>query len=333
MKHRLEQLEIAAREMKLRDDEKALMRQKLEIHMAEHPVRESPGGRQRMYSFITHHPMPIAILALAVLLGGGTSVAAAQALPGDTLYPMKTEVNEEVRGWFQFNTEAKAEFQAELALRRSEELGRLQERRERAREQGDEMSGGARERAIEARLRAQSLFETHAARMRELADRLEEDGQIEAAARIKASLQHVMDVHAGVRARLEAADTDEEREAIREEVRERLNEAREEVRDEVTDHRRDVQNRDTIRLRLQELFRLDGETETDIEAEAEAETESDTDSESESDTDVEASAETEVDIDADLDAEVETDAQDATLNANVGASINTQSSTGVSTGL
>src|SRR5262245_19259786 len=42
-------------------------------------------------------PMPVfAVIAIIALLGGGTSFAAQGALPGDTLYPIKVNVNEKI---------------------------------------------------------------------------------------------------------------------------------------------------------------------------------------------------------------------------------------------
>jgi tetratricopeptide (TPR) repeat protein len=68
--------------------------------------------------------MPIALI-LALILGGGATFAAESALPGDTLYPVKVEVNENVRGWFAASDEAKAKWESELAERRLEEAEKL----------------------------------------------------------------------------------------------------------------------------------------------------------------------------------------------------------------
>lgn len=74
--------------------------------------------------------MPYLVL-IAIVIGGGTSYAAAGALPGDVLYPIKTEVNESVKSAFTFGAEAEVALQAELVaerLREAEELeaeGRL----------------------------------------------------------------------------------------------------------------------------------------------------------------------------------------------------------------
>lgn len=70
--------------------------------------------------------MPAIIAALIIaLLGGGTSIAANNSLPGDFLYPVKVDVNEKVAGAFQFSPEAKANWEAKLAEVRLDEAAKL----------------------------------------------------------------------------------------------------------------------------------------------------------------------------------------------------------------
>lgn len=64
--------------------------------------------------------MTIALI-VALLLGGSASIAAENATPGDILYPVKTTLNENVRGALSFSSEAKANWSARLAERRLEE--------------------------------------------------------------------------------------------------------------------------------------------------------------------------------------------------------------------
>ena len=64
-------------------------------------------------------PMPyVAVLALCVIAGGSVSIAAKDALPGDTLYPVKVSINEELRGYWWYES---AESQAFYAARRAQE--------------------------------------------------------------------------------------------------------------------------------------------------------------------------------------------------------------------
>lgn len=71
-----------------------------------------------------------ATLLIALALGGGTAVAAEGALPGDTLYPVKVHVNENVRGALAIGANAEATLQTELLNERIEEAEMLAARGE-----------------------------------------------------------------------------------------------------------------------------------------------------------------------------------------------------------
>lgn len=68
--------------------------------------------------------MPL-IIIIAILLGGGASLAAQQSLPGDALYSVKVSVNEKVIALVKVSEEAKANWDARLAVRRLEEAEEL----------------------------------------------------------------------------------------------------------------------------------------------------------------------------------------------------------------
>lgn len=68
--------------------------------------------------------MPL-IIIIAILLGGGVSIAAQQSLPGDALYSVKVNVNEKVVALAKVSDEAKANWDARLAARRLEEAEEL----------------------------------------------------------------------------------------------------------------------------------------------------------------------------------------------------------------
>ena len=132
MNKKIEQLEELAQSVSLSENERARVSSELETYMEDTPVRSRALKRQTKHrqiamplSFIKLHPMPIAVLLIAALLGGGTSVAAASSLPGDTLYSVKTEINEPIRGMFKFSDENKAEWQEKLAERRNGEMSDL----------------------------------------------------------------------------------------------------------------------------------------------------------------------------------------------------------------
>lgn len=91
-------------------------------------------------------PMTIAIL-IVLMISGGTTFAAESALPGDFLYPVKVEVNENIKSAFTFGADAEAELQADLLAERVTEVETLQTRRELTAEKSI---------AIANRMRAQS---------------------------------------------------------------------------------------------------------------------------------------------------------------------------------
>lgn len=66
-----------------------------------------------------------ATLLIALMVSGGTAVAAQGALPGDTLYPVKLHVNENVRSAFAVGANAQARLEAELLKERVEEAETL----------------------------------------------------------------------------------------------------------------------------------------------------------------------------------------------------------------
>jgi len=70
------------------------------------------------------YAMPV-ILALILILGGGTSALANQALPGDFLYPIKVNVNEGIRTTLTFSSQAQAQWDVERAQKRLEEAEQL----------------------------------------------------------------------------------------------------------------------------------------------------------------------------------------------------------------
>lgn len=68
---------------------------------------------------------PISLILLGVLSFGGISLATQDSLPGDFLYPLKVNVNEELEGLLTLNKEAKINFEAKRAARRLEEAEKL----------------------------------------------------------------------------------------------------------------------------------------------------------------------------------------------------------------
>lgn len=138
-------------------------------------------------------------LAIVVLLGGGTSFAAASALPGDALYPVKVNVNEKFEGAFKFSAEEKAEFQAKLAEKRLAE--------------GNTLAAQGRLNA-EASARVEAAFTAFSDRVQERIEELRESGDDEAADRVSARFEAALQAHdralAAIKARLDNASSTSE---------------------------------------------------------------------------------------------------------------------------
>lgn len=98
-----------------------------------HGVRVGVDGRsikqvpQRTSLFILFKSkfMNAALIALMLMVGGGTSFAAQGAIPGDMLYPIKTEVNEPMMSVFAVGANAEVELQAKLVAKRVAEAEEL----------------------------------------------------------------------------------------------------------------------------------------------------------------------------------------------------------------
>lgn len=125
--------------------------------------------------------MPIALL-IALFLGGGAAYAAEGTLPGDTLYPVKVHINEEVRGWVSLSDSTRAEWETRRAERRLEEA--------------EELAAEAR---FDADTRAiiETNFEEHARRVRERVQKFESRDP-EKVAEIAANFETALGAHARI---------------------------------------------------------------------------------------------------------------------------------------
>lgn len=118
--------------LKLSDSSRARIENNLLEYAKFHSVRVGEDSRsikqvQRSTSLFTFKLayMPFIIL-LTVMVGGGTSFAAQGALPGDFLYPVKTEINEPVRSVLAIGANAEANLQAKIVTERIAEAEELE---------------------------------------------------------------------------------------------------------------------------------------------------------------------------------------------------------------
>ena len=138
------------------------------LHTLMQTERSEPVSRQliqkptrSLLHLLTFHntiPMPVIAIILALMLGTGTTYAAENTLPGDVLYPVKIHVNEEVKEALTFDPTAME----------------------------NEHAQGELTAAMQARLEAYQ--EEYEQKMEELAVELEANGDLEAAAALRARI-------------------------------------------------------------------------------------------------------------------------------------------------
>jgi hypothetical protein len=84
----------------------------------------------RIFITFESHALIASLIVITIFAGTGVSFAAEDALPGDTLYAIKVNINEEVRDVFAVHPENKARWSMEKARRRLLEAEVLAERNE-----------------------------------------------------------------------------------------------------------------------------------------------------------------------------------------------------------
>lgn len=174
---------------RLTEEERAEMRARLKLFMAEHPVRRTFVERLFVKApsampGVTFMRPAVALLLIVLLIGGGTTYTAADALPGDVLYPIKVSVNEPIAGAFALSPEAKAQWEATLAARRLEEAGALA------------LQGRLTE---DARLALEERFEKHTAQFEKNTSRLAvAEEKLDVAADTQSFMEVSLKAHADV---------------------------------------------------------------------------------------------------------------------------------------
>lgn len=109
----------AVHHVKLDKDEKSRMRDVLLRAVSESSIR-SPYVT-RVFMALSHSRVAGTVFAMVLMATGGLTYASAQALPGETLFSMKTDVTEKMEGFLILSEKSKAEFEVKLTKRRLEE--------------------------------------------------------------------------------------------------------------------------------------------------------------------------------------------------------------------
>jgi len=122
------QFEKATKHITLTQDEKDLMRERLVSYMEYKPIRTKvePGKAEQLFSYfrIRHYSGALMIAALVLSSSFGVSFAAGDALPGDLLYNVKVNINEEIKTVF-IQDESRLAWDQERAERRLVEASQL----------------------------------------------------------------------------------------------------------------------------------------------------------------------------------------------------------------
>lgn len=122
-----------------------------------------------------------AVILLVLMIGGGTSFAAQSALPGDFLYPVKVEINENVESAFAVSNKSEATLQAKLVEERLSEAEKLA------------VKGTL---TNEASLELRNRIEAHYMSARSFGEAAEAEGELELSVNTIASLDGIFNSYA-----------------------------------------------------------------------------------------------------------------------------------------
>ncbi len=149
---------------------------KLEIRRILQQLSSQPQKRMS-FQFLR---VAFAVLVLVIVAGTSASYAAADALPGDALYPFKVHVNEAVQSALTFAPQAKAQLEidrAELRLEEADQLVLL-----------NRLTGSAKQ-AVE------DNFDRHAQNIDDRVQKLESSGDGSGALDLNSRFESVLQVH------------------------------------------------------------------------------------------------------------------------------------------
>lgn len=168
-------LNKAGGDTSLTHEEKARMRHTLQAYMGMKPLRSPHTSRAVSFGWLfTMRPVAATLVLALFISSAGISYAAEDALPGDVLYPVKTNINEPIQGALAFSASAKTAWAMDVAGERVKEAATL-------------AAEGRLDEATQQKLQAD--FEQHATLATEnIAKTSDKESGAEAAVRFEAQL-------------------------------------------------------------------------------------------------------------------------------------------------
>lgn len=132
-------------------------------------------------------------IAIIFVLSGGIGYASNQALPGEALYPVKTEMTEKVEGFLVLGEKSKAKHEVKLAERRLEEATTL-------------ARTGKLEESLQVEL--QKNIEEHVAKASEHIAELTKKDDLSDAIEVTGELENTLEVHTESLAKISESEND-----------------------------------------------------------------------------------------------------------------------------
>lgn len=192
MDNQLKQFIREAKDTKLSDQERSSVKNNVLNFVSNNPVRAGIqphlGYGSNIFLTRLNFASTMAILLIfAVLVSGGVAVGAEKALPGEVLYRVKVNINEEVRGWMATSDEAKADWEIKRTERRLEEAEQL---------------AGEGSLNLEASQNIEANFEANAQRVRERVEKFRNKENFNAAASVSLNFETALKAHDRILSRL-----------------------------------------------------------------------------------------------------------------------------------
>lgn len=181
-----------AKNVSLEKEEKDFILSRVSEHIYKNPAQipeiiTSPYVFRFGLSIHEKRFVPLAVILILVLFGG-TSFAANYALPGEALYSVKVNLNEEVESWMALSPNANARFEAVKAERRLKEVEKLTVQKKKI--------------TPKAKAQIKENFAKNAQNVKKIVAEIEASGATSEAAEVKAEFEDKLEAHAVVLAKL-----------------------------------------------------------------------------------------------------------------------------------